>query len=401
MFSRLVRRVSRLRAFVALAVSLMMATALGVAVVPGTAGAAKLSGAPIIVGNIGPYTSTALGPEERDLAATPTAWVDWTNAHGGINGHPVKLIEMNDNFDPGQAVTDIHKLVADKIVALVYDEDIGLEVAYTPYLQQQGIPVVGGQNYDTIWEQNSDLFPTMATVSFKGYADDYAAKFAHIKTLAEAYCTEVAACLQDVQAQKAAASQLGITVDIGPSASIAAPNYTAQCVALSSYHAQGYYFSAGVQGVEQMALDCARQGFKGTWVLPQPDDTELQNAALSKFTVGQDLSLSYFAKLPQTKDFRSAMAKYASGVPLQINSLRIWSAFDVFKQALINEKGKTVTPQVVTAGLYKLHNFSDHGLVPPLTYQKGQGHKIKCFEVWEIKNGKFILPQGDHFNCAP
>ncbi len=385
---------------VGLASVLLGAAVPGVTAV-GTAAAASPSKSPILIGNLGPYTSTVLGPEELDLAATPKAWVAYTNAHGGIDGHPVKLEEINDNFDPAQAVAAAKKLIADHVVAVVYDEDVALETAYAPLLQAAGIPVVGGQDYDAVWETNPDLFPTMATVSTKGFADDYAAKFAKAKKLAEAYCTESSACLEDVQAQKAASSQVGITVDVGPSAGSTQPNYTAQCVQLASYGAQAYYFSDGVAGIEHMASDCARQDLKGFWVLPQPDPTELSNAVLSKFTIGQDLSLPYFARLPQTKEFRAGMAKYAPGIPLQVNSLRAWSAFDVFKKAVENEAAKPVTPASVKAGLYKLEGFDDNGLTPPLTYTPGKGTTIKCFVVWGIKSGKFVLPKGDHYVCAP
>ncbi len=358
------------------------------------------SGSPVILGNIGNFSNAQLGVQPDD-EATPKAWVAWANANGGINGHPVKLVQVDDAGDPARAVAGAHTLVADHVLAVVGNSDIGAELAYVSYLEQNNTPMVGGDDYDNIWELNANLFPTMATVSVKGYADVYAAKFAGAKTVAAAYCQEVAACLQDVQAQKAAAPGLGVNYVIGPKGSFVQPDYTAQCTVLASSHAEAYYFSSGVPGIEHMASDCQRQGFTGFWILPQPDDSLLKAPGISKFAIGQDLQLSYFADVPATQTFRQGMAKYAPGVPLQIDSLRIWSSFDATKQALENVPNEPLTPQAVKDGLYKFNGYTDNGILPPLTYVKGQGTVIRCFELWGIKGGQFTLPQGTTMVCAP
>jgi branched-chain amino acid transport system substrate-binding protein len=337
----------------------------------------------------------------QDDEATPKAWVDWTNAHGGINGHPVKLEQFDDKGSPALAVTGAHTLVAAHVLAIVGNSDVGLELAYVPYLSQNNIPMIGGDDYDSIWETNPDLFPTMATVSVKGYADVYAAKYGGASTMVGAYCTEVAACLQDVQAQKAAAPQVGLTYVLGPTAQFVQPNYTAQCVVMAKTNAEAYYFSSGVPGIEQMAGNCQQQGFKGFWVLPQPDDTQLKATGLSKQSFGQDLQLSYFVQNAATANFRQAMSQYAPGVPLQIDSLRIWASFDVAKLAIENVSSQTLTPQTVKQGLWMIKSFTDNGITPPLTYVTNQPTIISCFELWGITNGQFVLPKGDSFVCDP
>jgi branched-chain amino acid transport system substrate-binding protein len=354
-----------------------------------------------VVGALGDLSGNAFTPAEADLSATPRAWVDWTNAHGGINGHPVKLDIINDEGDAGQAVAAAHELVADKVVAIVYDEDIGIELGYTSYLEQQDIPVVGGQDYDQVWEQDPDLFPTMTTLSAMGYADDYAAHYAGATTVAEVYCSEEAACKQTVQAQQAAAPEVGIKVVAISAVSSSAADYTSQCDEMLASHPQALYFSDDSPPVEHMATDCAQQSFKGFWILPNPDDSDLSVPALSKFAIGADLSLPYFARLPQTQDFDAAMAKYAPGVALRSNSLRIWGAFDVFERALELVPDEQPGPQAVKAGLYKLDGFDDNGLTPPLTYVSGKPTVVKCFILWGIKYDKFVLPEGDTYRCAP
>ena len=85
----------------------------------GSSGSAAPSGAPIVVGNVSNLTNVQAGIQPDD-SATPNAWVKWTNAHGGINGHPVKLVQLDDGADPGKALADVQQLVQqDHVVALV------------------------------------------------------------------------------------------------------------------------------------------------------------------------------------------------------------------------------------------------------------------------------------------
>jgi branched-chain amino acid transport system substrate-binding protein len=241
----------------------------------------------------------------------------------------------------------------------------------------------------------------MATENTNSYALDYAAKFAGAKSLAVAYCSEATTCLEGEKTESALAPTVGIKYYVGPAASFVAPNYTAQCLTMMADHPDSMAFSAGVVNDETMSNNCAQQGYKGFWTLFQPDSTELTASALKTFAVGEDLQLSFFAQVPATQTFRQAMATYASGVPIQIDSLRIWAAFDVLKAAIEAEKSQPVTSQTIKAGHYSLNGFTDGGIIPPLNFKQGQPTTNNCFEVWEIKDGKFVLPNGDHFSCAP
>jgi branched-chain amino acid transport system substrate-binding protein len=365
------------------------------------AGAKLSSDSPILLGNVGNLSNEQLGTQSDD-SATPKAWIDYTNAHGGIDGHPVKLYQLDDGADPGRALVDVKQLVgSDHVIALVGDQDSATDTAYASYLTQAGVPNVGGADFSNVWFQNSDYFPTEATENTNSYALDYAAKFAGAKSFAVAYCSENPACLEGTQSEQADAASVGIKYIKGPSASSVAPSYTAQCLSMMSSHPDAIAFSDGVPQAEKMASDCRTQGFTGTWVLFQPDNTELTSSGVDKSAIGEDLQLPYFANIPATRTFRQAMAAYAKGVPIQIDSLRIWAAFDVLKAALEAEGTKALTPQAVKSGLYKLDGFTDQGIVPPLKYTAGKPTSNDCFIIWGIKDKKFTLPNGDKFTCEP
>src|ERR1700759_1448969 len=82
---------------------------------------AAASGTPIAVGSIGTY-SGPLGSNTSRMGEVIKAWASWTNAHGGVGGHPVKLTVFDDGGNATTAITDVKQLITqDKVVAIVSD----------------------------------------------------------------------------------------------------------------------------------------------------------------------------------------------------------------------------------------------------------------------------------------
>jgi ABC-type branched-subunit amino acid transport system substrate-binding protein len=106
-----------------------------------TSSGPKLSGAPIVVGQIVPLTGAAL--QLPQLAAGTAAAVKYYNNHGGIQGHPIKLVQCDTKDDPNTEVQCAQTMVADHAVATIGDT-----IAYNPAAVQStltaaGIPRIG------------------------------------------------------------------------------------------------------------------------------------------------------------------------------------------------------------------------------------------------------------------
>ena len=87
--------------------ALLFALALGtVAYGNAQASAATPSGAPIVLGSVGTYSATTGNFSDPGKPAI-LAWASWVNAHGGINGHPVKLIVKDNMNNEAQAVSEV------------------------------------------------------------------------------------------------------------------------------------------------------------------------------------------------------------------------------------------------------------------------------------------------------
>lgn len=130
--------VSRTRWAVSLgAAALVLATLWAV---PAAASRASQSKSPYLVG-IDVNLSGPLAPYTTGAADFSEAVFKYVNAHGGIDGHKIKYLVLDDKGDPGQTLLNFESLWSqDHVLAIVGGG------TYTPwsYVQQNNIPVYSG-----------------------------------------------------------------------------------------------------------------------------------------------------------------------------------------------------------------------------------------------------------------
>ena len=87
-------------------------------------------------------------------------WQAYVNAHGGLNGHPVHVYIEDDGADPSTSVSDVEQEVTqDHVIAFVGQLVPLTASASLSYLQQQNIPVIGGDASSQTWWQSPVMFP--------------------------------------------------------------------------------------------------------------------------------------------------------------------------------------------------------------------------------------------------
>ena len=93
---------------------------------------------------IGYIQQQAAGPSSINEEPVLAAWAKWVNAHGGVAGHPVQILFDVDPNNVAVAVTDVQKLIADGVVAIV-DADAN-NSAWAQYTENAGVPVLLSTN---------------------------------------------------------------------------------------------------------------------------------------------------------------------------------------------------------------------------------------------------------------
>lgn len=362
----------------------------------------------IVIGNIetltGPLASSLDG-----LEAGIHAWAAWTDAHGGVNGHQVRIITMDDGGSAATSVTDARTLISkDHVVALLdgTDEDS----AWGKYDAGQKVPVIADLMNPTpnkyFFNPGTPLIPT------GNYGSLQAAHKAGAKSLAFMYCTEVAACSEAVPGVKEAAKKIGLKFAYATGISSSAPNYTAECLAAKAHGADLLDVFDSVTVQLNVASSCAAAGWKfrivssdfnfsGLWL-----ENSAVNGAISQMPNFPFTDHSTSA----TREFQAAMKKYEHKVytspEFGAQQASGWAAAAeigvAIKLAHAGTSGSVRRAQIMKGLLSMRHNTLS-GLAPPLTYtgKSNENSDIRCYFVMGIKNRHFVEPDGLHTPCVP
>lgn len=142
-----------------LVVSATLMASAGLVVIGGTAassGAASAKLSPYIVGTMYPLTGAGLN-EPLWLAGAQAAAAG-VNSRGGINGHPIKLVECDDGNNADKATACAREFVSDHAIDVAGGVTLFGDLV-TPILQKAGIPVIGSLPIESVEYNSSDEFP--------------------------------------------------------------------------------------------------------------------------------------------------------------------------------------------------------------------------------------------------
>ena len=358
----------------------------------------------IRVGNIGSYTGTS-GSSTSQLPDVIKAWASWTNAHGGIDGHQVRLYVEDDQFNATQAEVDVRTLInTDKVVAIISDMSV-IDADWASYAQQAGVPVVGGEGVETPFVTNPDFFPSAAGTAVISYEQAVQAKRFGTKA-ATIYCTESPACAGVAAANKQFAGDIGVSVPYATLVPATTPDYTPQCEAVKSSGAQSMLVGIPAAPLVSLVGTCNQQGVDAYPILSGgAAASSVITSSVTKNLLVVDSQFPYFdMSTPATAAFHSAMKEYAPNVELGSEAAEVWTGGVLFTAGVEAAHAAQVTSASVKDGLYALPKGTTlGGLTPPLSFIKGAPKPtvVNCVYVWGKKNGTLFEPFGLVPQCVP
>jgi branched-chain amino acid transport system substrate-binding protein len=378
--------------------------ALGIGSEAAAAGAASApSGKPYIIGVVSSDTTAVVAGVSKDVPITTAAWVSWANSHGGVNGHPVKIIEKNDEDSPAVAMTIVQTMVqTDDVVAIVDDSQV--DSTWADYVTAAKIPVFCGNATGDGFTCNSDpdFIPAGSTVLTTVWGSSKAAQLAGAKSFYVMYDSAAPAAKQALPLQEQFTTQVGMKFAGSVGISGTATDYTAPCVAAKSATADSV-FPEGASAVE-VASSCSRQNYKPQWILAQAAFSgRYRTAPALNKAIGPMGVFPFFTdNTPATHAFSQALKKYSPNfdsflAPYDASST--WAALQLFSAAAA-KMPTDQTPAGITAGIYKLpKGFTLGGLIPPETLVQGKKHTNPCTFIVQIKNTKYVTPFGQKTFC--
>ncbi|MEY2478272.1 MAG: branched-chain amino acid transport system substrate-binding protein [Actinomycetota bacterium] len=379
----------------------------------GGAGASAGTNKPeILLGSFG-AESGVLGAVSGPAPPAIRAWVPYINSHGGINGHPVRVIQADDGADPSRSQSIVRKMVEEDKVVAFFSTYSFTTSAVLPYLEQKKVPILGTIGADA-GEDHSPMVFKPELGSDEGNAWSFISPLDEAmppdkRKVAILYCREAAVCA----AQKDQFAKLlpfkGLTVVYEAEASLAQPDYTAEVLGARNAGADiiaNLLDSASVIRVAQ-AVE-RQQGYRpvlsGSHNLDQ--DLLLQGGDRLKGTIIASRQPAYHTS-PLLKFYRDAMAQYQPRGTKGSLGAGTFSAgkllADVIGKGLPD--GQVTSADFLKALLTTVKNETLGGLYPGITFgeaPEGRPYTNLCV-VTIVFDGKTFNPFNPQstFKCPP
>jgi ABC-type branched-subunit amino acid transport system substrate-binding protein len=378
---------------------------------PAAAAAAGPATKPLIkVGAVGTF-SGPVGGLVKDTINGIRVWQQWTNAHGGVNGHPVEVLIGDDGGDPARYISTQRQFVEqDGVVAFLYGTlgfspngnnkyldsqkiftfgtEGGLETAYTNPYVLTATPT-GLVNADSILKALGDVARPLGKKKFAEFA-----------------CSDFGLCdnFDKRWGDPEAAKAVGFDAVVARGRpSLTQPDYTAQCLAAKNGGAEVVMLALDTASLRRFAGDCARQNYRpifGTADLlassSLPTDPNVDGLIVaSKMAPWTDPSV------PGIAEVTKAFAQYAPGPAPTGGNTNGWILGQFFAAAGASFPDGAVTKEDVEAGIYKIKDNNLQGMTFPITMTKGQPMKRQlCYGVVVIKNKQYSKFPGPALRCG-
>ena len=354
------------------------------------------------------------GPLASSISVVPPAyqaWVDQTNATGGVNGYKIKLIEKDDDGNPATSLADVQQLVTQNhVIALVDATDV--DTSWEAFAKENGVPVIGQNVSQDPFLTNSDFYAVGQTEDSIFASVVGAAKKAGAKKMALLYCAEAATCQQGVAPLRATADAEGVPLVTALAISASAPNYAAQCLAAQQSGAQALFIADAVGVIESVAQGCAKQGYTPKIIIDGASlaPSMAKSQGLANYTVFENGNIPYFdTSNPSIATMTSAFKKYSPSLlkSPDFNELAVetWASGVLLataaKAGKLGSNGAATSKQLV-AGLHTIRDNTLGGIAPPLTFASTKAaNPVHCWQGYTVlKGGKFSTPYGLGPNCV-
>ena len=359
--------------------------------------------APLVVGEVDSQSGSTQSGLVTDLPDTVKLWESYVNSHGGINGHPVRVIDKNDNNDPATSSAIVHAFVTNNHVIAILDGS-GQDAAWASFASQSKVPVISldqagdGFQYFT----QPDFFANGTTVLTILWGQLKAAAEAGSKTYALIYCSEVPACAQAAPVTKSLAKTIPINVVYVAKASNTQPDYTAVCLGAKQAGAKAV-FAAGV-APQRVADDCARQGYKPIWITSQGtvNPAAIKDPNLSSSTGDLQDFPWMLDTTPAQKLFHRIEGGELTKASTQANVDFAYVGAVLFQTAAtagVKAGDKAPSAEGILNGLYTIHASTLGGLAPPLSFTAGNANPVKCVFLYGVVKGRYAATHGDKYFC--
>ena len=363
---------------------------------PGTASANKK---PIVVGLVG-YFSGIGGPVHIPKRDAWLVWEKMTNANGGINGHPVRVLVGDDGGSDSRAVSLARDFVENK-GAIVLSTTGTTQGGVVTYADKKSIPVIGvGGGPNDLARKSPMMFQTAPSGTASAWGQAAVAKRSGVTRVAVIYCAESAECQNGSDLFASAARAQGLQVVAQMRASVTQPDFTAECIQARNARAELILPITDNTAPIRIAQSCNRQSYRPIFELGSASDAQADVPELQGAVVPSG-AFPWFLRQgsPGVVEYAQAFKKYAPHrlTDGTIDQASAWVSAKILEAAAARVS-ETPTSRDLLNGLWSMKGATLDGLAQggmARTYVRGRPTQPTfCTFPLKLQNKTWTAPRG-------
>ena len=359
----------------------------------------------MVVASVGTY-SGPVGAIFVPILQGAQLWVKHINQRGGLNGHPVQLIVLDDGADPARHRSQVQEAIEKrKIVAFLSNAEGVTGESSVEYVTSKRIPSIGSEAASQWYYESPMYFPQASSsyaVIYTGLAAAANQTMANgKKKLGGLFCAEAQPCRDAERLFGESAEDFGFDYVYQAKVSLAQPDYTGECLAARRAGVEVLFPAVDINSVSRLASSCARQGFRPTYAIMVSQATDAQRLDPNlDGMVGTSNVFPYFqSDTPATQEFQRARATYGADLTNGIGLATGWTSGKLLEKAAAGI-GEPPTSEAILRGLWSLKEDTLGGLTHPLTFTENQNAKfVQCWYNVKIENKQWQVPDGFQMHC--
>jgi branched-chain amino acid transport system substrate-binding protein len=216
-------------------------------------------------------------------------------------------------------------------------------------------------------------------------------------------CQEAQFCVDADRIWPTEAPKVGYEVVFRRQASLAQPDFTAECLAARNAGAQVFALAMDGNAIGRVASACARAGFKPTFLIFH-GALLVEHAAdpnLDGVLAPLALRAWFDTTNPVVARYQKALATYEPGQGVKDSSFMGWASAELFEQAARRTADPTTSAGVLE-GLWALDGNTLGDITYPLKYVRDQNApKVQCWFTVRGSQGKWSYTDlGQKLTCT-
>jgi branched-chain amino acid transport system substrate-binding protein len=373
----------------------------------GSGGATESDGSPIKLGYLGPI-SGPLAPTFAPTLEGVKTYVEYWNARGGANGHPLELEVYDTQSNASAVLGGARKAVGDGVQALI-SNDVYFDSA-AQYLSDEGIPVFGfgitlgfyGPDRQTFFSPMGNWIAYQSDVGMKYLVDQGHTKIAVLSDPNPGNANAAKAIANAVSAVGGELVYENFGVDTSSSATLLAvaqraKEAGAQAVYTNFYGTAPAQLQANLNQIDAKAI--VLNGSLGfTPEIPEQFGDSVEGLTSEVFT-----ATWLSPDIPGVQLYMEAMEEHNPDYLENNSALSGWVTMTLFGGALAQLGAEEPTREAIAAAANTLQDFTGDGIMQPVSFPEMHESMAPCMGFGQLQEGVWVLTAGtpmDPFLCG-